>query len=123
MNQLPTGGVQENLANFLVAESQRGVLGVIGLEQAGVAVLLRSLTVATDLRKSGIATALVNEALDLARSRGGQGAYLLTNTAEKFMARWGFARIERQQIPGDLLQQSALNTACSACSICMKLVL
>lgn len=111
------------MANFLVAESQRGVLGVIGLEQVDAAVLLRSLTVASDLRKSGIATALVNQALDLARNRGGQGAYLLTNTAEKFMVRWGFARIERQQIPGDLLQQSALSKVCTASSICMKLVL
>ena len=123
MSQLPTDGVQENLANFLVAESQSGVMGVIGLEQSRTAVLLRSLTVATYLRKSGLATALVNKALDLARSRGYQWAYLLTNTAEKYMARWGFTRIERQQIPGELLQQSALNTACSINSICMKLVL
>ena len=111
------------MANFLVADSPSGLIGMIGFEQSGTAVLIRSLAVDWAQRKGGIATALVNEAINLARSRGGQVAYLLTNTAEKFMARWGFARIEREQIPGDLLQRSALNKSCSVRSICMKLVL
>lgn len=115
--------MRENLANFLVAHSQSGLIGVIGLEQSGSVVMLRSLVVATDQRKGGIATALVNEALDLVRSRGGQAAYLLTNTVEMFMGRWGFTRIERQEIPEDLLHQSTLSTACSVNSTCMNLVL
>jgi N-acetylglutamate synthase-like GNAT family acetyltransferase len=50
-------------------------------------------------------------------------SFLLTNTAEKFVARWGFQKIQRTEIPADLMQSSALNNFCPASSICMKLEL
>ncbi|MEW6696600.1 MAG: arsenite methyltransferase [Bacillota bacterium] len=120
---LPIEGVQDNLKNFLVAEYDGKVVGVIGLEISGHSVILRSLAVAKEFRKSGIASSLMNAAIDEARRLGGQTVYLLTNTADRFMQRWDFKKIDRAAIPCSLLQYSALNCACSSRSTCMKLEL
>lgn len=117
---LPTAGVRENLAGFLVADYD-GLAGVIGMEQAGPSVMLRSLAVHPECRKAGIAAALVGKALEKARETGSREAYLLTNTAEKYMQRQGFAKIDRSQIPPALLQNSALKEACCSCGASMKL--
>nr|WP_274377185.1 GNAT family N-acetyltransferase [Desulforamulus hydrothermalis] len=103
-----------------MADYDGNIVGVIGMERSGTSVLLRSLAVSVDRRKSGIATALVNKALERAIQTGGNTAYLLTNTAATYMARWDFTKIERSEIPESLLQKSALNCACYD-SICMKL--
>lgn len=118
-NGLTTAGVRENLAGFLVA-CQQDLLGVIGLEQAGEAVLLRSLAVRADFRKAGIGAALIKRALQTARDAGAVAAYTLTTTAEKYLARFGFTPITRDQVPGPLLANSALNTLCPASSVCMQ---
>ncbi|MCL6561090.1 MAG: arsenic resistance N-acetyltransferase ArsN2, partial [Firmicutes bacterium] len=117
---LPPAGVQENLRHFLVADCA-AVVGVIGMEQAGPSVMLRSLAVSADRRKSGIAAALVERALRQVREAGCKEVYLMTNTAEKYLQRWGFTKIERNQIPSRLLQNSALDGACPSWSTCMKL--
>jgi len=121
-NELTSSGVQENLSNFLVADHE-GIIGVIGLEFAGKAVMLRSMVIRHELRKHGIATALVNRSLAISRQSGIKEAYLLTNTAEQFAARWGFYKIQRSEIPDALMKGSALHNFCPASSICMKLEL
>jgi len=119
-NDLTTAGVEEQLSNFLVADSGE-VIGLIGLEFAANAVMLRSMVINHELRNYGIATALVNRSLEIARQAGIEEAYLLTNTAEKFAARWGFYKVERSQIPEELMKSSALHRFCPASSVCMKL--
>lgn len=121
-NGLTTSGVRENLSNFLVAECE-SVAGVIGIEFAGHGVMLRSMAISQELRKRGIGSALFSRSLEIARAAGMEDAYLLTNTAEKFVARWGFQKIKRTEIPADLMQSSALNNFCPVSSICMKLKL
>jgi len=121
-NGLTTSGVRENLSNFLVAECEN-IVGVIGIEFAGHAVMLRSMAISQELRKRGIGAALFNRCLEIARAAGSKDAYLLTNTAEKFVTCWGFHKIQRSEIPDDLMQSSTLNNFCSASSICMKLKL
>ncbi|AIF53456.1 arsenite methyltransferase [Pelosinus sp. UFO1] len=121
-NGLTSSGVEENLANFLVAVQER-VIGVIGLEFAGTQVMLRSMAVLQEFRKRKIATALVEHSLSIARQAGIQEIYLLTQTAEKFAARWGFYKIERSEISADLMQSSALDSCCPTSSSCMKLKL
>lgn len=117
---LPAAGVRENLSGYLVADSD-GVVGVIGLERDGTSALLRSLAVHPGWRKSGIAAALVDNCLKNARESGIREVYLLTGTAEKYMERRGFTRIERSAIPAGLLGNSALEDACPSCSTCMKI--
>lgn len=119
-NGLTTDGVKENINHFLVAEDKR-IVGVIGLEFSDTAVMLRSLAIQKELRKRGIGSALVEHALHIGRAERKTGAYLLTNTAEQFVSRWGFSNIERSEIPEVLIQSSALNYFCPDSSICMKL--
>ena len=119
-NGLTTSGVRENLANFLVADYQ-GVIGVIGIEFAGNGAMLRSMAVSKELRKRSIATALVERSLEISRQLGVKEVYIMTNTADRFASRWGFYKIQRLEIPGDLMLNSALSNLCPATSICMKL--
>jgi N-acetylglutamate synthase-like GNAT family acetyltransferase/SAM-dependent methyltransferase len=122
-NGLPTAGVAEHLSSFIVAAAADGVAGVIGLELAGEAALLRSLAVSADWRKRGLGGALMTQALAAACQAGAATAYLLTNTAEQFVVRWGFTPIGRSDIPASLLEPSALATACPDSSACLQKIL
>lgn len=121
-NGLPTAGVAEHLSTFFIADTG-SVDGVIGMELSGAVAILRSLAVAGERRKQGLGNALVDYALAQSRQSGATAAYLLTNTAASFAARWGFTQIPREDIPAYLLQRSALSYACPATSTCMKLAL
>ncbi|HWR09781.1 arsenite methyltransferase [Sporomusa sp.] len=118
-NGLPTAGIAEHLSSFVIADTN-GVAGVIGLELADGTALLRSLAVSGDWRKRGLGGALVTQALELARQAGATIAYLLTNTAEQFVARWDFTPIAWNDIPASLLKNSALAALCPATSTCMQ---
>ncbi|MCR4441995.1 MAG: arsenite methyltransferase [Peptococcaceae bacterium] len=113
---------RENISNYLVGDIT-GIAGVIGLERAGDAALLRSLAVRPEWRKAGLGAALVEEALRKAKEAGCREVYLLTATAGRYMERWGFAGTTLADAPTKLLEGSALSTACPATSLCMKLVL
>ncbi|TCL40196.1 acetyltransferase (GNAT) family protein [Anaerospora hongkongensis] len=116
---LPTAGVAEHLSAFTVADAN-GITGVIGLELSGQNVLLRSLAVTGEWRKRGLGNALFKQAISQARQAGATTAYLLTNTAESFVTRWGFTPITRGDIPADLLTASALATTCPVTSACLQ---
>ena len=117
---LPLAGVEDNIGNFFVAETER-IAGVIGLEHQGQAAMLRSLAVEAAMRKAGLAAALVERALAAAREAGAKDVYLLTNTAQKYFERLGFKTISRDQVPPDLLSRSALSGACPVTSTSMTL--
>lgn len=119
---LPTAGVPESPENFLLAECG-DIVGVIGMEKAGQSALIRSLAVKTGFRSRGIGTALLNASLKAVRGEGCREAYTLTATAEKYLAKRGFIKIDRSGIPAELIENSGLNTACPSCSTCMKIIL
>ena len=121
---LPTAGVENNIIHFLLATSKNNeLLAVIGMERAGSNGLLRSLVTDPNFCKRGIAAELVNSVLAVARKQGVKNLYLMTQTAEKYMKRFGFKTIERQKIPENLLKQSELTTVCPTCSTGMSLEL
>lgn len=77
-----------------------GVLvAVVGIERHGRAGLLRSLAVAQDARGLGFAGLLVDAAEDWAAAQGIATLHLLTQTAEAFFGRRGYARQPRVQAP------------------------
>ncbi|MDA8335536.1 MAG: GNAT family N-acetyltransferase [Peptococcaceae bacterium] len=112
----------ENPGRYWVAD-RGGVIGVVGVERVGKAFVLRALAVDRELRKAGIGAALVDRALRQAREDGGGTVYLLTTTADKYLERWGFERIERAQIPEPLLKSSGLEGHCPSTAAGMKLEL
>jgi amino-acid N-acetyltransferase len=108
-----------NLDRFLVAE-QAGIIGVIGSEYAGDAVLIRSAAVRSSVRQSGVATALLGQALEQAKREGCRTAYLFTNTAAVFFANRGFVIVPRAEVPAALLNSPAVTVCCCATAVAMR---
>ncbi|MDR3564143.1 MAG: GNAT family N-acetyltransferase [Negativicutes bacterium] len=104
--------VATGLDRFLVAD-QAGIVGVLGRESTSQAVLLRSLAVASEVRKAGVAEALMNEALAQAKAAESAVAYLFTNTAADYFTKRGFQSIERMEVPAAFLNSPAVSTCCS----------
>ena len=117
---LTTEGVNQACGSYYIAEG-KGIIGVLGVERKGRGALLRSLAVVPQMRKAKVADELMNHVLQVIKQAGCDDVYLLTNTAERYLNKFGFARIDRIKIPEALLESSALANACPASSICMSL--
>lgn len=122
---LPTAGVPDDLAAFLVAEltdgaGTRRLVGAVGLELYGGAALLRSAVVDPALRGARIGEALVHAVLDFAKAQGVVDLVLLTTTAQDWFPRFGFVRIARDEVPAALHASEELRGACPASAIVMR---
>ena len=87
---LPTSGVEDHLKTFVVALSDGAVKGVGGLEVYDRVGLLRSVAVAEDHRRRGVASEICARLEAEAARRGIDRLFLLTETAESFFARRGY---------------------------------
>ena len=108
-----------NLDRFLVAE-QAGIIGVIGSEYARDAVLIRSAAVRSSVRQSGVASALLGQALEQAKRDGCRTASLFTTTAAAFFANRGFVVVPRTEVPAALLASPAVTVCCCATAVAMR---
>ena len=121
-NGLPTAGVDSSKGNYYIAGEQE-IMGVLGVERYGVAVMLRSLAVKSQFRKAGVAQQLIDYALGALKDTGFTDIYLITNTAERYLTRYSFSKIARDKVPGHVLANCALGDACPSSSTCMHLTL
>lgn len=104
----------------IIAHDGDAIAGLIALERAGDAGLLRSLVVAPARRGTGLGARLVAECVAIAsRNRIGH-VHLLTTDAADFFARLGFARVARDDAPTALRQTSQFTGLCPASAICMR---
>ncbi|HEX4440084.1 MAG TPA: arsenic resistance N-acetyltransferase ArsN2 [Thermoanaerobaculia bacterium] len=118
-SKLPLEGFADHFGNALVATRGARVVGVVELEVYGNAALLRSLVVAPSERGARLGERLTREALRLARDRAAADVYLLTETAERFFPRFGFAVEDRVDAPEALRQSEEFRTACPASAVMM----
>ncbi|MBI3007481.1 MAG: arsenite methyltransferase [candidate division NC10 bacterium] len=116
--RLPTAGVAEHVAEFLVAEEAGGIAGAVGMERAGEFALFRSLVVRPDARRRGIAERLFRALEATARANGVRRAYLLTETLEARCRAWGFTRAPRETVP-EALRASPELTGCCPSSVAL----
>jgi len=116
---LPTAGVADNVSQFLVAEADGSLAGVVGLELYGQSALLRSAAVEESWRGSGVGRVLVERALDLAREHGIEDVYLLTTTAEDYFPKFGFACVWRDEVAQGVRSSVEFQTACPASATVM----
>jgi amino-acid N-acetyltransferase len=116
---LPLDGVQEALADFVVAEVGKDVVGVAGLEVCCDNALLRSVAVADAWRSRGLGRALVTRLISDAEARGIRALYLLTTTAERYFPSFGFREIARDNVPADVRETQEFKTACPASAVVM----
>jgi amino-acid N-acetyltransferase len=120
---LPLDGVEENFADFIVAEEDAEIAGVIGLERYGSAALLRSAAVSSESRNNGVGHRLVREVLDRAATGGVREVYLMTTTAEEYFPRFGFTRSTRTQVPEAVRASREFQGACPDTAVVMKCAL
>ena len=119
-SQLPTAGVADEFAHFLVAENDGELVGVAGLELYDGSALLRSVAVEERWRKTGVGRALVERALDVARERGIEDIYLLTTTAEHYFPKFGFACVSRDSVAEGVRGSVEFQCACPASAKVMR---
>ena len=117
---LPTAGVAEWVERFWIADHGGKAVGVVGLEQYGDEALLRSVAVDPSWRSAGLGRALVDAALRAARTAGAREMYLLTTTADRYFARFGFVQIARDDVPGSVQQSVEFREACPASAVVMR---
>jgi amino-acid N-acetyltransferase len=118
--KLPTAGVADGFSHFLVAEADRKLVGVAGLELYDGSALLRSVAVEERWRGSGVGRELVERALDLARERGIEDIYLLTSTAEDYFPKFGFTCACRDDVAEGVRTSVEFQTACPATATVMR---
>ncbi len=97
---------------FVVREDDGRVVGVAGLEIHGEDGLLRSVAVDAEYRGQGLATALVEAAMERAKRVQLRAVYLLTTTARDYFARRGFADCPRAMAPEAIRGSWEFRTGC-----------
>ena len=120
---LPIAGIPKALGDFLVADTESGLAGAIGLERYGSGALLRSAVVRPGDQGTGIGAALVRAVLDRARGGGLREIYLLTTTAERWFPRFGFTPIDRDQVPDAVRASVEFREACPASAAVMRMLI
>jgi amino-acid N-acetyltransferase len=118
--QLPVEDVADSRIDFLVAEQDGQLIGVIGLQVFGTAALLRSLVVAPAIRGSGVGHALVAAVEARARQQRVAQLVLLTQTAEAFFERNGYASQTRASVPGAIRDTAEFKSLCPASAVCLS---
>lgn len=92
---LPLDGVADAFVSGVVARARGRIVGCAAVELHGHAALVRSVAVDPIERGHGLGSALVAAVEGLARDAGALEAYLLTETAEGWFPRFGYAPIAR----------------------------
>jgi len=120
-NNLPVADLDAlDLSCFAGCGSKTSPSGVIGLEIYQHNALLRSLVVASSERGTGCGQALVAAIESFACDRGVHSLYLLTETAEHFFLRQGYAIIDRSNAPLTIRQTTEFSTLCPQSAIAMS---
>ena len=122
-SQLPTAGVAEALPRFVVAEDRGRVVGAVGLEIYGSSALLRSAAVEESWRGAGVGRALIDRALEIARSERISDVFLLTTTAEHYFPRFGFSCVTRDSVSPEVQGSVEFKEACPASAVVMRRIL
>jgi amino-acid N-acetyltransferase len=120
---LPLAGAREHVSTFLLGWRGEKLIACVGAELYGADALLRSVAVAPETQRTGVGSALVAQALVIARERGLRSVYLLTTTAAPFFERLGFRAIDASAVPAAVRTSVEFNGVCPSCAIVMQLAL
>lgn len=117
---LPTGDIEATaLSEFYAIRMASGLIGSVGLEVMENVALLRSLAVAVDHRGQGIAEELVRFAEFKAVSCGALHVYLLTDSAQGYFEKLGYAVISRDSAPEEIRSTAQFSHICPASAVFM----
>ena len=119
-NDLPTDDIYNNSIRFFVAKENDRILGLVGLEVYKPFGLLRSLAVIDEFKNKQIGKKLVEYLITESKSEEIKELYLLTTTADKYFPKFGFIRIEREQVPDSIRQTEEFKNICPDSAVVMK---
>jgi amino-acid N-acetyltransferase len=108
---------------FLAARSEGTVVGAVGFETYGAIAMVRSLAVSPECRKQGVASKLLSAAEQHAASDGADTLFGLTMTAEGFLAKRGYERIERVDAPDEIRRTAEFTGLCPESAVLMRKIL
>jgi len=113
--RLPWQDIGEPDITFFVAESERGIIGVCGLENCGDGdAMIRSLGVMPGYRKQSIGRRLVQRASAHATEKKIGRLFLLTENASDYFTQLGFSRLDRKAVPANLRAKRLFSSLCPA---------
>jgi len=121
-SRLPLDGL-DRTARIVVARDDGGLVGTAALEMYPDGALLRSVAVAPRAQGRGLGHELVEAALRIARDADAPAVFLLATTAEHYFPRFGFAQIERQDVPASVRTSLEFTTACPSSATVMRKLL
>ena len=116
---LPVDDIDTSPVDFLVMREAGQVVGVVGLQSADGAALLRSLAVLPSLHGQGRGGALVAPAERLAEQRGIDDLYLLTDSVPGFFALHDYLRVQRTSVPLAIQGTAQFGSLCPSTAVCM----
>jgi amino-acid N-acetyltransferase len=96
------------------------LVGSVGLEIYEDSALLRSLAVHPDYQGTGLGSRLVDSIIEVAKGRGINRLFLLTDTAEDFFKKRGFVVVTRDKVPYDMKQSIEFTTLCTSSPSMMR---
>jgi len=111
-SKLSPDGLKPWLMNTIVGLVGDEVVAVAAFEMYGDAGLLRSVAVIPDLRGRGLGAELVRMVEVLAAERGIGRFYLLTETADDFFSKLGYAKTTREALPAGMAKSELLRHVC-----------
>jgi len=118
--ELCTDDVLEHLASgYAVAVQGTDIIGVCGIEVHHPNGLLRSLAVAPEWQDRSAGRALVENRIDWAMASGLHSLYLLTIDADRYLARFGFRRLDREEVPRDIRDSYEFSVHCPETAVVM----
>ena len=117
---LLTEDLPAGLPDFLLARQEGALVGVAGIELYREVGLLRSVAVRPDHQGKGIARKLVEQLLANADTKELEAIYLITTTADHYFDRYGFAVVNREQVPEAIQQTKQFSGLCPTSAVVMK---
>jgi len=117
---LPLDDLDSHVATMVVARDDDGIIGAAAVELYAGGALLRSVVVSPAAQGQGLGHRLTEAALDLAKTRGVETAFLLTTTAEGFFPKLGFELISRDDVPESVQASVEFQSACPASATVMR---
>jgi len=119
--ELPYQDCNEHLDKFFGISSGDKLVVIGALQINGATALLRSIAVPPENRGLGLAAAMTQHLLGVARSNGVSELYLLTETAEGYFTRFGFYPIERDRVPAEIKSTRQFESLCPSSAQIMRL--
>ncbi|MHC4401432.1 MAG: arsenic resistance N-acetyltransferase ArsN2 [Planctomycetota bacterium] len=117
---LPPCDMGCHISNFILAEINQQVGGVVGLETCDDSALLRSLAVRKEHRGRSIGAGLLKRIVSYAQFQRIKTLFLLTMDADDFFRRHGFVQVSRKDVPQSIQKTAEFKHVCPVSAICMS---